>query len=200
MITLRKAVRWLNRLLTAIGVITIVIVSTPVVSWWAHIYSGPIEQPKGEVLILLSAAGDDSASISYSSYRRARQAQVAWQTGSFKKMVVSGGGPGLLNFLVSEGIPRDAIVAESGSTSTRENGLEAARLVQDMPGKKVLITSDFHMLRARGVFRKLHIEAAPMVAPDVLNATQHWYGRLPAFETMLIESAKIAYYRLRGWM
>jgi uncharacterized SAM-binding protein YcdF (DUF218 family) len=69
-----------------------------------------------------------------------------------------------------------------------------------LPGKKVLLTSDFHMYRALRVFRKLGIEAAPMAVPDVLHSTEQWSGRFGAFEMMLTESAKIAYYAVRGWI
>jgi uncharacterized SAM-binding protein YcdF (DUF218 family) len=193
--------RVLIRLLAAIGLVTVLVLSTPLVSWWAQAYSGPIQQPKGDVLILLSAAADDRGGISYSSYWRARQALFAWQTGGFKKIVISGGeGPGILNFLVVEGVPREAIVAEWQSHSTRENAIETAKLIQDMPGKKVLLTSDFHMVRAVRVFRKLGIDVTPMPVPDVLRETEHWSGRFPAFETMVAESAKIVYYGLRGWL
>jgi uncharacterized SAM-binding protein YcdF (DUF218 family) len=174
--------------------------STPVVSWWTRAYTGPIQRPQGDVLILLSAAADDRGGISYSSYWRARHALFAWQTGGFKRIVISGGGPGILDFLVAYGVPREAIVTEWRSASTHENGIETARLIRDMPGKMVLLTSDFHMFRALGVFRKLGIEVTPMPAPDVLQATEHWNGRFPAFETMVVESGKIAYYRIRGWL
>ena len=198
---LRKAGRWLSRIFAAIGFIAVLATATPIVSWWALAYSGPIEQPRGDVLILLSAAADDRGGISFSSYRRARHALLAWQTGGFKKIVISGGGgPGILDFLIAEGIPREAMVAEWRSTSTRENAIETARLIHDMAGKKVLLTSDFHMYRAIRVFRKQGIEATPMPVPDVLRSAEHWNGRFPAFETMLVESARIAYYRLRGWM
>ncbi len=198
---LRTAFLWLNRLFVAIGLITVLVMFTPVVSWWALAYAGPIEQPKGDVLILLSAAADDNGGISYSSYWRARQAIFAWQTGGFNKIVISGGGgPGILNFLIAEGIPREAIIAERRSDSTRENAIETERLIQGMPGKKVLLTSEFHMFRALRVFRKLGIEVTPMAVPDVLHSTEQWNGRFSAFETMLVESAKIVYYALRGWM
>jgi uncharacterized SAM-binding protein YcdF (DUF218 family) len=153
------------------------------------------------VLILLSAAADDASGISYSSYWRARQAVMAWQTGDFKKIVISGGGgPGILNYLAASGIPREAMAAEWQSTSTRENAIDTARLIEGMPGNKVLLTSDFHMYRAIRVFRKLGIEVAPMPAPDVLHAAEHWNGRFQACEIMLVESVKIVYYRLRGWI
>ena len=124
----------------------------------------------------------------------------AWQTGGFKKSVISGGGPGIRNYLLAEGVPRDAIIAEWRSTSTRENGIETARLIQGMPGRKVLLTSDFHMYRALRVFRKLGIEVTPWAVPDALHSTEHWYGRFSAFETMAIESVKIPYYAARGWI
>jgi len=202
MMTLRKVGRTLNCLLAAIGLITVLVISTPIVSWWARAYSGPMEQPKGDVLILLSAAADEKyGGISYSSYWRARQALFAWQTGGFRKIVIcGGGGPGIFNFLIADGIPREVFVTEWRSISTRENAVETARLIQTLPGKKVLLTSDFHMYRALRVFRKLGIEAAPMAVPDVLHSTEHWHGRFPAFETMLTESAKIAYYAVRGWI
>jgi uncharacterized SAM-binding protein YcdF (DUF218 family) len=200
--TLRKAVRWLNRLFAIIGLTTVLVISTPIVSWWARAYAGPIEQPKGDVLILLSAASDDKyGGISYSSYWRARHALIAWQIGGFSKIVICGGGdPGILDFLIASGIPSEVFVTEWKSTSTRENAVETARLIQYMPGKKVLLTSDFHMYRALHVFRKAGIEVTPMAVPDVLHSTEHWNGRFSAFETMLAESAKIIYYAVRGWL
>lgn len=197
----KTLVQTLVRLLAVIGLLTVLVITTPIVSWWALLYAGPIEQPNGDVLILLSAAADDEGGIAYSSYWRARQAVLAWQTGSFTRIVVSGGGgPGIMNFLVAEGVPRNAIMAEWRSTSTRENAVETARLLQGVPGKRVLLTSDFHMFRAIRVFRKVGIDVTPMVAPDVLHSTEHWNGRFQAFETMMVESAKIAYYKVRGWI
>jgi uncharacterized SAM-binding protein YcdF (DUF218 family) len=128
-------------------------------------------------------------------------AYSAWKTGHFRKIVICGkGDPGISDFLHAEGIPSDAFVYEKPSTSTRENALETARVLPSLPGKKVLLTSDFHMLRALGTFRKLKIEVEPMAVPDVLHATESWPGRFPAFQTMVTESMKIAYYKLRGWM
>lgn len=198
--TLYKAGVWFSQLLAVIGLITVLAITTPIVSWWARAYAGPIERPRGDVLILLSAAGDNMGGISYSSYWRAREAIFAWQTGGFKKIVVSGGGPGIRNYLIAEGVPPEVIVAEWRSRSTRENGIETARLIQGMSGKKVLLTSDFHMYRALRVFRKLGIEVTPMAVPDVLHSTEHWNGRFSAFETIAVESVKIVYYALRGWI
>jgi len=201
MTAVRKLAKWLGRLLAIVGLVTVLVVATPLVSWWARAYAGSIDQPRGDILIVLAAAADDANGISYSSYWRARMAALAWQSGGFKTIVITGGGgPGILDFLVAEGVPRDAIIAEWQSKSTRENAINTARLVHGIQGKKVLLTSDFHMYRALRVFRKVGIQVTPMAVPDVLHSTEHWNGRFPGFETMLIETAKIAYYELRGWM
>jgi uncharacterized SAM-binding protein YcdF (DUF218 family) len=69
-----------------------------------------------------------------------------------------------------------------------------------MPGKKVLLTSDFHMYRALRVFRKLDIDVTPMPVRDVIQRAAHWGGRFESFETMAGESAAIVDYWLRGWI
>lgn len=188
-------------MLGAIGLLTVIVITTPFVSWWARAYAGSIDRPRGDILIVLAAAADDAHGISYSSYWRARMAALVWRSGSFKEVVISGGGgPGILNFLAAEGIPRTAMVAEWKSKSTRQNAIETAHLIRNMDGKKVLLTSDFHMYRALRVFRKAGIQVTPMAVPDVLHAAESWNGRFCGFETMLLETVKIAYYELRGWM
>src|SRR5580658_5156879 len=103
--SLRRAFKGFTRILALLGLLTVLIIVTPAVSWWVRLYSGPLVEPKGDILVLLSAASDDRGSISYSSYWRARQAHLAWLHGGFSKIVVSGGGgPGIRDFLVAEGI------------------------------------------------------------------------------------------------
>jgi len=50
------------------------------------------------------------------------------------------------------------------------------------------------------VFGRQGIQVTPMAVPDVLHETKNWYGRIPGFETMCIETVKIVYYKLRGWI
>jgi uncharacterized SAM-binding protein YcdF (DUF218 family) len=195
-----KAGRLCLYVFAAIGFVTVLAISTPIVEWWARAYAGPIDHPHGDILIVLGAAGDDNGGISYSSYWRIREAVYAWQTEGFKKIVISGGGPGLVKFLVDAGVPRNAIVAEWASSTTTENAIAVQGMVQNMPGKKVLLTSDFHMYRALRVFRKQGIDVTPLAVPDVLHDSENWYGRFNGFQKMLIETGKIVYYALRGWI
>jgi uncharacterized SAM-binding protein YcdF (DUF218 family) len=190
-----------RRILAVFGLLILLVVATPLVSWWARLYAGPIDQPKGDVLIVLSAARDENGGISYSSYWRARQAVYAWQTGGFSRIVISGGeGPGIQNYLLANGVPPSAMIAEWRSNSTRESGINVARLLENLPGKRVLLTSDFHMYRAIRVFRNVGVDAAPMAVPDILHSTQRWPGRFGACWAMAVESAKIVDYKPRGWI
>jgi uncharacterized SAM-binding protein YcdF (DUF218 family) len=196
-----KAGRLFVLVLAIVGSITLIVLATPVVPIWAHLYSGPLEQPKGDVLILLSAAVDDDGTISYSSYWRARYALLGWRSGSFKNIVISGNGCyGVEDFLVAEGISPESILIDPQSSSTRSNGLDTAKLIQRLPGKRVLLTSDYHMFRAQRVFRRLGVDVVPMPVPDVTKSGQRWTGRFSGFQTLILESAKIAYYKAHGWI
>ena len=189
------------RLFAVLGVITILTISTPLVHWWAVATCGPIAQPKGDILIVLSAARDQGGGMSFSSYWRARQAVDAWKAGGFSKVVVSGKGvPAITNFLVAEGIPPSSIIVEDASTSTRENAINTAQLIQNLPGKRVLLTSDFHMFRALRTFRKAGVDAAPMPVPDAIRGSKGWAGRFSALQNLVLENLKIVVYAARGWI
>jgi len=193
--------RSITRLCAIVGLITILTISTPLVHWWAIATAGPIEQPHGDILIVLSAARDQGGGMSFSSYWRARQAVDAWKNGGFTKVVVTGAGvPAISQFLIAEGVPSDSILVETASTSTRENAINTARLIQNIPGKRVLLTSDFHMFRALRTFHKAGVDAAPMAVPDAIRNSKGWAGRIPALQNLIVEDFKIIDYAIHGWI
>jgi uncharacterized SAM-binding protein YcdF (DUF218 family) len=199
---------WMRRLSRSIigfcaivGLITILAITTPLVHWWAITSVGPIEQPRGDILIVLSAARDQDGGMSFSSYWRARQAVDAWKRGGFTKIFVSGAGvPAISQFLVAEGVPPQSIVVESASRTTRQNAINTAQLIQNMPGKRVLLTSDFHMFRALRTFRKAGVEAAPMAVPDAIRNSEGWGGRFSTLQNLVVEDLKIVDYAIHGWI
>ena len=198
---MRRLYRTTVRLCAIIGLITILTITTPLVHWWAIASSGPIEQPKGDILIVLSAARDQNGGMSFSSYWRARQAVDAWKSGGFIRVVVSGARvSGITQFLIAEGVPPDSILVEGASTSTRQNAINTARLIQNMPGKRVLLTSDFHMYRALRTFRKAGVDAAPMAVPDAIRNSEEWGGRFSVLQNLILENLKIVDYKIHGWI
>jgi uncharacterized SAM-binding protein YcdF (DUF218 family) len=69
-----------------------------------------------------------------------------------------------------------------------------------MPGKRVLLTSDFHMFRALRTFRKAGVEAAPMSVPDAIRNSTAWGGRFTVLQNLVAENLKILDYKIHGWI
>lgn len=182
---------------------------TPFVPWMVGLLCGPITHPDGDILIVLTADAQPDGVIGFISYPRAFDAVRAWQTGHFRAVVVTGGymdgnrrslSSILADYMAGSGIPRDRIFLEERSTSTRENALFTKQMIGSWPGKRVLLTSDLHMFRARRTFEKAGLPAAPRPVADI---TGHWkrpWTRLPMAIGGIVELLKIAYYRAHGWI
>jgi uncharacterized SAM-binding protein YcdF (DUF218 family) len=192
--------------LAALGFLVVFVTVTPLVNWWAEKLSGPWYDAKGDTLIVLGGSMLDHGVIGLSSYWRSVYAMRAYESGGFRRIVVSGGGVdnpvsvAMGHFLVCSGVPADLIRTERESTSTRENALYVARLLAGDGSRKVLLTSDFHMYRASRAFAKAGLRVIPSPFPDVIKAGQRWTGRWPAFLELCTETMKIAYYYARGWI
>ena len=190
------------RLLAAIGALMLVVTFTPLVYWWSTLLAGPWKDPAGEVLIVLGASTESDGLLARSSYYRSVYATRAWRRGGFRKVVVCGRdpGPSMRDYLLYAGVPAEAVVFEDRSISTRENALFAAQLLAADQGRKVLLTSDFHMFRAARVFRKAGIAVEPRPIPDGRKRYVTVAQREGVLLDLVEETAKIAYYAARGWI
>ena len=146
--------------------------------------------------------------IGETSYWRSAYTVMAWREGGWRQVIVSGGGGGaalpvgeaMKIFLQTGGIPSDAILADSQSMSTRESARNLARLLTQTPGRKILLTSDYHMFRAVRALRKTGVIVIPRPIPDGTKRAGSWNLRWDVFQDLLIETSKIAYYWARGWI
>ncbi len=206
----RKRLRPLLRptliLFSSLGLLLVVVTFSPLVYWWATKLAGPWSDPPGEVLIVLGGSILDDHTMGESSYWRSVYATRVYREGQFHQVLLSGGGkpiPSVLpmrDFLECQGIPPELIEMETASMSTRENALNTKRLLEGVPGRKVLLTSDYHMFRASRAFKKAGLDVLPRPFPDVRKRATNWTGRWPAFIDLVIETAKIPYYFIRGWI
>jgi uncharacterized SAM-binding protein YcdF (DUF218 family) len=195
------------RALAAIGFLFVFVTVTPLDGWWIQRLAGPWNDPKGDVLVVL---GSDAVRdiIGGSSYWRSVYAVRAWREGGFREVLVSGGSMGgevpaaerMRDFMVSQGIPASAVRVEGESHSTRENALKSKAPLETLPGRKVLLTSDYHMYRAYRVFRKAGIDIQPRPLPDAAKQIGSWGNRWPVFLGLCVETGKIGYYFARGWI
>ena len=199
--------RWTARALCALGLLVVLVSFTPLVPLWVRLFAGPMEQPSGDILIVLGGSIADPGLLNESSYWRCRFASDTFRKGGFREIIVSGGGsvkvaagPAMRDFLVAFGVPPEQIRTETRSTSTRENALYVKEMLARESGRKVLLTSDFHIWRARRTFAKAGLAVLPRPAPDALLRARHWQDRWRVFLELTTEAAKISYYFVRGWI
>jgi uncharacterized SAM-binding protein YcdF (DUF218 family) len=203
----RKVARFVASILAAFGFLFLVVTVTPINFWWANRLAGPWNDPVGEVLVVPAADAIGNV-IGFSSFLRSLYAVLVWKQGGFRTVVVCGGADagqppiaGLMrDFMVGEGIPATAIRVESESMSTHENAVKSKPMLDQMAGRKVLLTSDYHMFRAYRAFRKAGIDIQPRPFPDAIKLSTSWANRWPVFLGLCKETIKIAYYFLRGWI
>lgn len=192
-------------LLASLGALVILVTVTPLVSWWAGALARPWDDARGDTLIVLSGSGGERI-IGYGTYLRCQYAIFAWQEGGFSRVVVTGSGVGepeavtMKRFMVAEGVPESAILVEPRATTTRENALYTKELLHGGGGKLVLLTSDYHIYRATRVFRKVGLNVATRPVPDVRKRATKFWNRWPAFLELCVETVKIGYYKMRGWI
>jgi len=199
---LRRLARGVTACLAATGLLLLVVTFTPLVAWYARALSDRWLDGGGEVLIVLGGGTLDSTTLDSGSYWRAISTRLAWERGGFREIVVSGAAvaPLMQDFLVTHGVPAAAIRVEGASGSTRENALNVARLLAGVPGRKVLVTSDYHMFRARRAFEKAGLHVIPDPFPDALKGYNRLQNRWGIFLNLCLETVKIGYYRMKGWI
>lgn len=204
---MRKIGRFLVGALAAIGLLYVVATVTPIDHWWIEKLASPWYDPRGEVLVVPGADNMPDV-MGLSSYYRSVYAVRVWREGGVHDIVVCGASePGqvpiavqMRDFMVSQGVPPSVIHTETESHSTRENALKSKPILDQLPGKKILLTSDYHMFRAYRVFRKAGIDVQPRPFPDAAKQIGVWWNRWSVFVNLWIENGKIAYYFIRGWI
>jgi uncharacterized SAM-binding protein YcdF (DUF218 family) len=197
--------RLVATLLILTGLLVGVVMFTPLTPWWARKLAGAWNDPTGDVLVVLAGSGLEDGVLGDSSYWRAVYAVRVYRAAPYMKVVVSGGGPthparSMRDFLVCQGIPADRVLVEDAATSTRENALFVKNLLANTPGRRVLLTSDYHMYRAQRAFTKAGVATLPHPFPDAIKRSASLPERWPIFFELVSEAGKSAYYRVRGWV
>jgi uncharacterized SAM-binding protein YcdF (DUF218 family) len=196
-------------LLAGLGLLILVVSFTPLTVWWAKLLRGDSYTDKGDVLIVLSGSMAEDGSMGWTSYLRTNYAYWAFRDGGFKDVVVSGGAvapatvavsKAMGEFLRFQGVPVEAIHLETESRSTRENALYSSQLLKNLPGRKVLLTSDYHVYRARRAFARVGVSVSVLPVPDVLKRSGNPMSRWTCFLDLAEETIKIGYYAARRWI
>lgn len=113
------------------------------------------------------------------------------------KLVVSGGqGPDedieeavvMKNFLLENGITEDRIIVENQSTSTYENLLFSQELLPDDVDSITIITSDYHLYRAKSLASKLgwNTDVVAAETPEVVKSKVRLRERAALLKTYIV--------------
>ena len=142
----------------------------------------------------------------YAAADRVWQGVRLYKAGKAPRILVSGSCElqATVPLLIDFGVPRDAILVDNTSRNTYENARYTERLLKESgAGKKVLlVTSAWHMTRARGNFEKTELDVIP--APSDYEATyavrvfrggNAWKGLLPSADALFLNS-----YLVREWI
>jgi len=195
--------KWLRAVIFAAGVAVIVVTATPLVRWWGHALEGQWAETRGGQILIVPGADLTAPGVpGPTSYWRSFYAVLEWRSGHYRKIVICGRGvsPAMRDFVVASGVPKDAVITEERSTSTRENALFVASLLRGDPGPDVLLSSDYHMFRAVRAFRRAGLQVIPEPFPDAQKRANSVPERWTVFCVLVGETAKIGYYKVRGWL
>lgn len=134
-------------------------------------------------------------------YLRVGYAAGLVKTGLVKAILLTGQGVGgdsaeeMGRQAIAAGVPAHAIVLETASTTTRENLVFAAPLIQKRGWRRIaLVTSRSHLARALATARKAMPEVEWIPAP-VTDAGPPARARRLRGE----EALKLLWYKARGW-
>ena len=91
-------------------------------------------------------------------------------------------------YLTDYGVNEERLVTESESTSTYENIRNSKRLMPEDVKEVTIITSDYHLARARYLAEKLDLQSdvIPAKTPPSVKAQQHIRERLALIKTKII--------------
>ncbi len=213
MISPRAISRKVRSVLAFLGTATLlfllIVHLTPLTKWWASFLAEGWPTPTGDTLIVLAAEIELDGMLGPSSYIRTMSAVRAYRQAPFRSIIVTGGqsgaapkttGAAMRDFLISNGIPPNVIHVEGRAVNTRENALFVKALLPEGNSKPILMTSDFHMFRARRVFERAGIAVASRPVPDVFRRSNHIVNRWGSFWALAQETTKIAYYAWQRWV
>lgn len=197
------------RFCVAFTIVILIAQFSPLTPWYAGKLAEGWPTPSHGVLIVLTADEQSDGIIGTVSYWRAVYAVRAWNSGHFSAVVISGGymdgnkislAASVGRFLVAYGVPANKIFLEDRSTSTRENALFTKQMVASWPGQKVLLTSEFHMFRARRTFEAVGLHVIPYPFPHALKQWNNPVNHLPVAFGLAYETAKTVRYWTLGWV
>jgi uncharacterized SAM-binding protein YcdF (DUF218 family) len=180
---------------------------TPVVlGLYIYQYGQADRAAPADVIIILGAGARTNGAPSAAYSRRIRHGIALYAEGLAPYVLCTGGytarrpvseARACADFARDLGVPESAILLEEISRSTEENAIEARRVMDELGLHTAILVSDnFHLLRAEWIFRDQGI-------PVALSPAQATVGPLywrTALSNTAREVAALGWYALKGML
>jgi len=158
-------------------------------------------------MVVLAGSTMDGGLLGESSYWRCAFAVREASRGPYRRIILTGGAhsdpPAVVpmkQFLVSSGLPDTVMEMEGKSVSTHESSELTAQMLRGETRPIALVTSDYHMYRSAKLFEKAGIPVIRRPYPDTSARAKRWRNRFEIATELAVETTKIVYYKLRGWI
>lgn len=178
---------------------------TPVVlGLYVYQYGQPDRAAPADVIIILGAGTRPNGAPTAAYYRRIRHGVALYEAGLAPYVLCTGGytarhpkseARACADVVRDLGVPEHAILLEEISRSTEENAIEARRMMDGLGLHTAILVSDnFHLLRAEWIFRDYGI---PVALSPAQATTGPLYWRT-ALSNTAREVAALGWYALKG--
>lgn len=205
-----KAVLWLS-LFCNFGVIVVLV--TPVTSWFISPLMCLDEPQPAEVIVILSAGGYASGVPDQQTMLRLWRGMELYHQGYAPAIICTGGvltnqGGRTLALIMKEslmsfGVPEQDIFVQD---STQNTYYDISAVVKEYAGdfnfeNAIFVSSAYHTLRINLILQKKGLGDALVVGADPWQLYPHlWIERAGIFRDVCREYGAIIYFWLRGWL
>lgn len=183
-------------------------------SWPADLIGSPLVvnealKPADVIIVLGAGTRRGSDPLPTQAKLRTEKGIELWRAKLAPTVMISGGKSkitGLIEsnimtgYAIERGLPRESIIPEENSTSTRENAEQSLKIMKEKNmDTAIVVTSTYHTWRSCRVFRRLH-NGIQCAAATVHASPENFYDRLVNLRAVFREYGAIVLYALRGYL
>jgi uncharacterized SAM-binding protein YcdF (DUF218 family)/glycosyltransferase involved in cell wall biosynthesis len=183
---------------------------TPLVWWLAEPLKISEPARAADAIVVFAGGVGESGQAGGGYQERVKQAVTLYEAGYARRMIFSSGfvwafreAEVMRTLALANGVPAEAILLETEAKSTHDNVALSAAILREHGWRRVLlVSSPYHMRRARLTWRRLAPEIE-IVATPVPSSQFYAHTGGPSLEQirgLAHEYAAIAWYWWRGWI
>ncbi len=189
----------------SVVVLVIAVLYTPLIQFLASplVVKDPLK--KADAVVVLSGGWEKKGKLGKSTIERYKYGVSLFQKGYGRYLIFSGGNlwgnPSeageMAEMAISDGFPDESVITEGNSESTWENALFVKKILLEKEiNSVILVTSPYHTLRAKAMFRDKGIKVTAAPVPDSEFYRASGMERLRIAKLVLLEYIKLGMYKL----